>query len=292
MTDTLFDAVLQTARVMGEMATGTATGGSKTTIIDTVNRVESDDHWNGGTALIVTDAGGASAAPQGEWGYITDFTSSSATFTISTLSTAVAAGDVYAAIPPRFSLDRIRNAINTALSGILIPAFNSTALDTADNQTEYTLPAAVTRNNLRQVWYQTNTDDADDNEWYELRDWYVIKKGTGTQDVLVLPQLTASRDIMLIYMTSHGALQDADDQINEAVHLDRIKFRAAELLSAREIAWEDNYNNAGPMANYYADKADRADIMYPVHEPKMNGRIKSYSFPSGDYSGVVGKVRL
>lgn len=292
MTDTLFDAVLATARVVGGTAQGAATGGSATSLIDTVNRAESDDHWNGGTILIVTDAGGANAAPEGEWGYISDFTSSSANFTITTLSTAVAAGDIYAAVPARFSLDKIRNAINTSLSGILVPAINSTALDTADNQTEYTLPAAITRNNLRQVWYQTITGDADDNEWHELRDWYVIKKGTGTQDVLVLPQLTASRDILLVYMTPHGALYNATDQINEAVHLDRIKFRAAEILSANEIAWEDNYNNAGSMANYYADKADRADITYPVHEPKMNGRIKTYSFPDGNYTGVVGKVRL
>lgn len=294
MTDTLFDAVLAVARLVGggKARIGTATGGSTTTVIDTNLRDEADDYWNQGTAMIITDAGGASAAPEGEWGIITDFVNSTSTATIIAVTAAVATGDRYMFIPPRFSLNVIRNAINSVLVGLKVPAVDTTTLDTASNQTEYNLPATVTRNNLRRVWYQTQTDDANDNQWWELRDWTIIKQATGTQDVLVLPQLTADRDIMLEYVAIHPAVYDADDQINEAVHMDRISFAAAEFIYANEIGWHDNYKAAGSMANYFGDKARQAEAMHPIFLPPTNGRIVSYSDISSSYTGEVGKVRL
>jgi len=294
MTDTLFNIIHAVARHL-DMFTGVATGGSTTTIVDTTYLTQTDDYWNQGTALIITDAGGANAAPEGEWGVISDFVASSDTLTISAVSAAVAAGDIYGIIPPRFSLDHIRNAINGYLIGLKIPKNDSTSLDSADDQTEYTLPAAVTAQNLRRVFYQGQTDDANDNQWIEIRDVQVIMTGVGVQDVLILPQLPSGRDIRLEYVGIQPALHLSTDTIDENIHLQPVVMRALQNLYAREISWEDNFKAAAQMANYYADLAERAERRHPIKLPNKNGRIISHPY-DGVYKagtiGTVGKVDL
>jgi len=88
MTITLFELIRDVASHVGALVEGVATGGSTTTIIDTVVRTEPDDYWNGGDALIIYDAGGAGAAPQGEIKRITDFVSSTSTITAGTFTAA------------------------------------------------------------------------------------------------------------------------------------------------------------------------------------------------------------
>jgi len=292
MTDTLFNAVLETARLVADLRLGVASSGSTTTIVD-LNRLEDADYFKGGVAFITTNASGT-AAPEGEFARIT--ASSSSTITVGgnpVFSVAVAASDIYAVSVGRFSLDSLIGAVNTALSGIKIPAVNSTAITTADNQTEYTLPTGVTRNNLRQVHYQLITDDSNDNQWRELRNWEVISQTGTTADLLVIPQLSSSHAIRLDYVTTHAVLTNSTQTIDKYVHLDRIKFAAAKHLFVNEIAWSDNYDQGQNMANYFANEAEKAVQEHPIHLPTRTGRIGVYKETgAGDYTGEVGKVRL
>jgi len=180
------------------------------------------------------------------------------------------------------------------LTGILLPKVDTTSLDTASNQTEYTLPTTIPANDLRRVYYQQQTGDANDNQWYELRDWDVIFSDTGSADVLVLPQLTPDRDIRLDYVVPHSALYLSTDQISELIHIDRIKYRAAELLFVDQIIGSKSNKGIKDMANYFAVQADRADLMHPVILPPRNVRVGTYEpVDVGDQrTGEVGKVRL
>ena len=54
--------VAEMARRFGFYAAGTATGGSTTTVVDTVNLLAPDDYHVGRYAYVLTDAGGAGAA--------------------------------------------------------------------------------------------------------------------------------------------------------------------------------------------------------------------------------------
>ena len=84
-------------RETGLGAYGTATDGSTTTIIDTVQLKSSQlvaEEWEGGWSRISYDAGAAGAAPQGEIKAISDFAPSTGTITIDT-GTAIAVGDEY-----------------------------------------------------------------------------------------------------------------------------------------------------------------------------------------------------
>jgi hypothetical protein len=126
MAKTLFDLTLELARILGTVREGVATGGSTTTIVDTVARTEDDDAFNGGTAWITYDAGGAGAAPQGEYQIVSDFTASSDTITTAAFSAAIASGDRYAVAGLRYPLDLLIQKINESF-GVIEKTDTSTA---------------------------------------------------------------------------------------------------------------------------------------------------------------------
>jgi len=86
-------------RETGIGQSGTATGGSTTTIVDT-GRLQStqynSDDWVGGWARIAYDSGGAAAAPETEMRPITTYAPSTGTITVNpAFSAAPASGDTY-----------------------------------------------------------------------------------------------------------------------------------------------------------------------------------------------------
>lgn len=88
--------------------TGTATGGSVTTIVDTTRLIQADSYWNGLWAFVITTTD--SSAPQGEAQKVYSSTNSSNTLTVELpFSAAVGAGDTYGVAV--FSNARIDNII-------------------------------------------------------------------------------------------------------------------------------------------------------------------------------------
>jgi hypothetical protein len=69
-------------RALGKITDLEATGGSTTTIVSTYSPFTADDNLNNGTAIVVRDAGGAGAAPEGQFSVITDYVASTKTWTI------------------------------------------------------------------------------------------------------------------------------------------------------------------------------------------------------------------
>jgi hypothetical protein len=292
MADTLFDATLETARRLGIVKSSIATTGTSTTVVDTVSRLEEDDYWNEGTIWITEDAGGESAAPEGQYSKISDFDQTSATATIKTLTAAVAANDAYAIGQPKYPLDLLISSVNTVLTGIYVPVWNSTALDTASNQTEYTLPTTIFRGNLLEVGIQTRTGDADDNRVQRIEKWHIRESAAGTGDTLILPQLTPSRDIWLKYKVRHPLLDDYDDKINEFVIFSSLATHAAaECVFSRIHSGAETNKFAGEIYNRLAAEADEMPLTrYPLGKPD---RFRTISKPrKTKYTGEVGAVRL
>jgi hypothetical protein len=51
---------------LGQLQVATATGGNTTTVVDTkLAGMGQDDDWKGGAVIVLQDAGGAGAAPEG-----------------------------------------------------------------------------------------------------------------------------------------------------------------------------------------------------------------------------------
>lgn len=226
---TLYDLVLRTARELETVVEGTATGGSTTTVIDTVyllNRFE-DDHFNAGQVFILYDAGGAAAAPEGEWGRVTDFVKSTGVVTMAAVSAAVAAGDRYAVMDDRFILDEIIQGINRVLGETPIEVTDTTTLDTAGDQLEYTLPTAMLDQNI-EVWIQRETGDANANRWMKTTDWYIQETATGTGKTLVFwRQPDYIYGLKLVYRIPHPAIYARTDKLREPIDVNRIAVQAA-----------------------------------------------------------------
>ena len=255
---TLHDATYRLARNLSAVTEGVATGGSATTIIDTRILRQVDDYWNQGMAWILRDSAEGSAAPEGQFGEITDFAASSDTATIGSVSAgsgdpftaAVAIGDRYALTTSKYPPHQLISAINGALIDIgPIQIIDTTTLDTTAGQTEYSLPLPA-KLDLREVYYQGRTGDPNDNRWVKIENWEVRGAISG-QDTLYLPfQYVAGRDIMLVFLDEHPELDDASDNINERIHTDLLMAYA----EIRMLEWRDAQPGSDPNIQRQLDR--------------------------------------
>jgi hypothetical protein len=74
MTINLFDLTYRVASEIGILQEGEATGGSTTTLVDTVNLTQAEDYWNNGTVWF--PYGATQATPQGEYAVVSNFVNS------------------------------------------------------------------------------------------------------------------------------------------------------------------------------------------------------------------------
>ena len=250
-TPSLFDATYRVGRILDGVTEGVATGGSTTTIVDTRILTQADDHYNQGMAWILRDSAESAAAPEEEFGEVTDFTASNDTATIGSVSAgsgdpftvAVAAGDRYALTTSKYPPHQLIMAVNGALQDIL-PTETSdiTTVDTATSQTEYSIALAANKD-LRKVWYQGRTGDTNDNRWIPIQNWDIRRTAVGTADLLILPfQYVTGRDIRLDYVQEHLELDDAADHISEDANFNHLVIEAA----IRMLEWRDSQPGNDP----------------------------------------------
>ena len=262
-----------------------ATGGSTTTIVDTKLSDEladnnEDDIYNGGTAIVIEDAGGANAAPEGEFSRITDYVASTTTLTLSpAVTTAIASGDRVIIAPSEFPLYDMLEVLNDALKNIGDIPRVDVSLSTAVDQTEYTLPAVIKGLQLLNVEVQGETDDANDNRYIELPNWEIVDSAPGSSNTLVIPQLVSGRIIRLTYLGKHPRVDSFDDYISEYFHPELV--HAAFFVHA--LQWRnDNDAIAGgadqskvALEQKAWSQYDRARLTHPIDIPKR--RVQGFT---------------
>ncbi len=286
MTYTLSNLTYELAVELGIVSEGTASGGGTTTIADTTFLLQADDFWKGGTAWITYTSD--SALPMGQYSVVTDFDNGNNRATINTI-TAVASTDRYAIATATYPLHALIQSINRALRNINIEVTDTTTIDTAAAQTEYTLPDVASMD-LREVWVETSTANSDDNRWVEIRNWIIQKTATSTEDELILPfQPIISRDIKLVYMAPHGKLNLYSDELDDSVHMERVIFRAAWYIMNRKV--QQTHSTEGWLIDnreYYKSLAENADTRYPILGPRKKGKIMLVGVTS-DYDPAFGE---
>jgi hypothetical protein len=235
-TYTLFDLVWKCVVELGIARTGTATGGSTSTLVDTSGlRNVDEDYYEEGSLFILKSTDGA--APQKEFGEIDSFAADTDTVTLfSTVSAAIGAGDVYGVASRRFPLYLLKQKINNELYlGGEIPV-DDTSLTTVADTLEYTLPEDIAAQDLRQVLRATSTD-ANNLRHVPVLNWDVQWSDTGTTSVLRLEnELDAGYEMMLRYAKPHDELRSASDKLNVAIHPDRIVYQ----VCADSLRWYRN----------------------------------------------------
>src|SRR3990167_3748157 len=262
---------------LGQLTVRTATGGSTSTIVDSA-LAGADDDWNDGAAFVIWDAGDAGAAPEGEMKRISDYTASSGTVAVASAwsgTSAVGSGDTYGISTPEYPLHQMIRACNEALRTLgPMPLVDTTTLDTATQQTEYTYSLAWKRNPPRSVWYQGRTGDANDNRWIEVKNWDYIPAAAGSTALLILPQLVSARDIRVLYDGLHPSVNDYNDTINELIDQDLIisetVYHALQWSNAR-----DGFTDPGKVRSLAsaAVERDNAKARYPIWRPRRQRGI-------------------
>ncbi len=278
MSKTLFDCTYELARSLGVTNEGVATGGSTTTIADTVERTEDNDFWNGGSAWILYDAAGAGAAPQGEMSYVSDFATSGGVVTLrSTLTAAVAVGDRYAIARERYPLSLLTQKVNEALTGVVVEKTDISTVVIAADQTEYSLPTDVI--DLKEVWISTN-EDTNDNRWEQLFDWHVQKSATGTANKVIFARQYLSTDVIkLVYLAYHATLRAATDKLDDSIHINKVIYAAAVgCLLWRKAKVGESDPSLNELLNYYQNLASQMSQEHAVDYPKKAAKTISLKF--------------
>jgi hypothetical protein len=272
-TDLQLTHLLQKAyRRLKVARTSTATGGTTTTLVDTallddLGDSNEDDVLNRGTVIIVKDAGGAGAAPEGEIRKISDY-DDGGTITFTAMTAAPASGDTYMNMSPDFPLAEMIEIANDALVSLgRIPKVYS-SITTVANQTEYALPVALKGVDLAGIEIQGILTDSDDNRYNPIEGWKITPALPGSTSLLTIPQFAAGYILRIGYPGLHPRVSVYSDYISEYIHPEL----ATAVVVAHALQW---YNSQrGGADDYWKQREDRAwnqlDIakaQYPIKLP-------------------------
>lgn len=227
-------------------------------------------------AFVFHDAGGAGAAPEGQYQRISAYTSTDYEYTVEAAFTAaLAVGDIIGIASTKlvpFLL--MRKKANDALLALGQVELVDTSLSTADNQTEYTLPAGITRDNITNVMIQTYTSDANDNSWIPVAPWDVHPAAPGTQHTLVIPQYASGYTLKIFYKDYHPELSVYNSVVSETIDYPLL----VKQLKSDMIDW---INKDGEGSSKYWLSADGraaqelavATARHPMPKRRMRGRL-------------------
>lgn len=247
-----------------------ATGGSTTTIVDTgISTDIQDDDFKGMYAFVQSDAGGAGAAPEGEYKKCTAYAAQAFTLTFTeAFSAAIGAGDRISLI--RNSLYPVNDVIriaNTALRELGRIPVRYTSLTTASGQTEYTLPLGAKGEDLIEVEYQDRTGDSNNNNWLPVY-WRIMPDTAGTAEVMRVPQLPEGRTLAITYQGTHPVLSNFYDPIQSAIP----RELAISLVAYRVASWKRDASR-DKLAILERD-FNAAQAIHPVK--KYAGRVQGF----------------
>jgi hypothetical protein len=273
---------------LGQLQLRRATGGGTSTVIDTtiLGRYTDETPVNG-TMFIVRDSAGAGAAPEGEFNRISNYVDSTTTFTVDTaFTTAVASGDIYGWANSRYPLDLMIQMANDGLRALGdMPLVDTTTLDTAAAQTEYTYAVAWKRTPPYRVDIQGTVGDANDNDWLETRNWEYVPAAAGSTGLVVFhSQPPTGRDIRIWYRGPHGTLNAYSDVVNEAINPELAVVMGA--LKALEFA-NSRVQGSDPFILQRINKLEARRIELtsdrPIHRPTRKAKILVVGTGQGDH---------
>jgi len=281
LSNLLFDAIDDG---LGKMTVVTATGGSTTTGQDSnANGVYGDDTdaLQNGTLFVRRDAGGAGAAPEGQFQRISAYDGT--TITVDTAFTAaIAAGDTLGIANPSFPIRKCIESANRAVQGFgRIPLVDTSTITPAVNTTEYTWAIDWKYSRPFRIDIQGRTGVSTDNQWYKISDYEVQPALPGSAGKIIFNQyLPVGNLIRVWYWGIHPTLNAYNDPVNEAIHPTLARAALTELLagwyykqSEGEPIWREIWNNA---KNDLVNAREMYPIGYMPDEPPT-----TFSFSNG-----------
>lgn len=228
-------------RMLGLGASHLLTGGSTTTAV--VGRFVNEEtppeddfciNWT----LFADEADGA--APEGEFGNITNYDAGTYTFTCDTLSAALASGDRILICRPTISLSDMLSAVNTALTELdAIPLVDTSITLDSETQT-YSLPANVVK--VLNVEYIVSGD----TERQKLMGWRVNPPATVSSQATLYVEAPLDATAYVTYQGIHAAVNAYGDTVSTTIPLQLLVAQTAHCalrnVSQRSPLWQEKYN--------------------------------------------------
>jgi len=271
-----------------------ATGGSSSTIENSLYASDEEppleDFAKRWTAFVEHDAAGAGAAPQGEYQRISAYDEANYRFTTDAFTAAVASGDRIVIVSDLVPLQQMIVMANEVISDLGRLELVDTSLTTAANQTEYTLPLGITKENLYAVEIQRITTDANDNRWAPVK-YDVIPAAAGTAHTLIIAQYAAGYKLQLWYRDFHAKLTAYNSTISPTLQYAQIKaafrYKITDWYNQRNEGGDEFWLGAERKA---AGLLDLAKIEHPQRAPAI--RNKTFDFGKGIASDEFPPIEL
>lgn len=257
---------------LGHMKRWKLTGGSATTAINTAwagieDSIFEDDDPSliDGTLVVLESTDGG--APEGLWGRITDYDSSSFTITMGTVGTALEANDRIGIASPAFPVEDMIELANIAIQRLGEVEVPDTSLSVISGQREYTLPSSI---RMRPLDVRIPQNQVSGNyNWTSVQGWDIIPATAGSNWTLVIPSgLSAGYSLQIIYRAPHPRLTAYDSDILTAIHPEL----AVSALLVEALQWYNNQiSGSDPYLNQRENKAiqdlESALVRYPIPQP-------------------------
>jgi hypothetical protein len=257
---TLIEAALRVIKRIAPVYYGTATGGSTTTLIDTLN-TEQQGFYDNGIIWLLTGSN------PGEWVDILSFGNGTFTFK-SAVTPTIAAGDKYACITSDWERKDLRSAVNEACKSISKIYASDATLIVVANQEEYSLPSGVS--DVRIIEIAENTTSP-----YGYVDNPYWREGAGkiyfhTDHV---PDQAAGNKIRLWYAKEHA---DLDDTTSLYWSIDDMQWAAViYLLQQKNIKSMDD--------DWVKDLYDKAQIENAIAMRRLKRPPSRHVYPIGPF---------
>lgn len=265
---------------MGQLNISKGTGGSTTTIVDTTldqDTFNEDDAYKNGFAVVIRDAGGASAAPEGEFSRITAFVAGTGTFTLeATLTAAIATGDQYGFTTPQYPLQDMLRMMNEALLSLgQLPLVDTTTLTTVAGATEYAAALPWKSNRPDQIDIQGRTSLTTDNQWRTIFDWEWVAAAPGTTGKIIFNGYPiGSRAVRVFYTDTHATVNAFSDPINERIQPE-MAIRALIYQIYTWLMRRDDGSDPVLLQKWNQAKADLAEVgvSWPIEKPRKSPKL-------------------
>jgi len=262
-----------------------ATGGNTTTIVNAKwgdrPSAPTDDYALDYTAIVVRDADGASAAPEGQMQRVSLYNSETYTYTVDTAFTAgVASGDLVALANAFIPLREMMRAMNRGLQDIgYIENVDATLTATTDTY-EYTLPVELKREEIRRLEWDNGTYKEPISSNFDVR-----LSAPGSTGVLIISEPPAGT-LYIRYDGIHPQLTAYNSYVSETINPTLVVAAA----SAHALEW---YNSSKSGNDAYwlqrENKAwqdlENARARYPVTKTQKTSRFFVLGQRSNRYPG-------
>jgi hypothetical protein len=266
---TLFQAMLETARVVGGLKSGTASAtGTTTTLIDT-NRYEQADYYNSGTLFLHAHTDSTLTTRTYFTKVITDYALSTGTFTFGTgFGTAIASAERYSVT--NIHKESLIQAINSALTYMGDYTAIDETLDVTDNATEYTLPSGVS--NVKRIEAYTTASAP-----YGFTPIMTWREFGGKIYLPYEMNHTKGNTLRVYYNKFHADVDTDEDTILDIYNLKRLAWTAAYMFMFNRMQYSGNADSKeNDMLAIFSQQAQRLANAFPVSKIERDANLARY----------------